>query len=266
VRRASYRDDATASRRASPIRWAAQHWRKNGRRLCGKGCGWFAGGTEVERHYRDEDVLQYTKKAFADTIALKVQHLRRYVKKGTNSALTGSFIEELVRGHVQNWLGHRLLVHGTFYSSEFEESEKSPLQIDGIVYDPTSGPMIIHEGSFAVVHPVFCTGVIEIKTSLSGNLWQLQERLRLIHTQYMHHVSKSQIMGIVISDPDPQGKSTITDEKGNSFLAHYYHSGNWCPIFVLFKEKDFEYEPFGPAVDAMIRAIYTNQWIGGHYL
>jgi len=220
----------------------------------------------MKRHYRNEDVLRHTKEAFAETIALKVQHLRRYVKKGTNPALTGSFIEELVRGFVQDWLGHRLLVHGTFYSSEFEKSGAGPLQIDGIVYDPTSGPMVIHEGSFAVVHPVFCTGVIEIKTSYSKNLWQLQERLQLIHARYMHHVAKCQIMEIVIVDPDPEGKSSITDEKGNSFCAYHYRSGDWCPIFVLFKEKDFEHEPFNVAIDAMIRAIYTNQWSGGHYL
>jgi hypothetical protein len=44
-----------------------------------------------------------------------------------------------------------------------------------------------------------------------------------------------------------------------------------CPIFVLFKEKsDGEYEPFYPAIESMIRAIYTlllsHGWLGKHNL
>src|SRR5690349_21769946 len=105
--------------------------------------------------YRDEDVLKHARDAFIDTVTIKLGHLRKYIKKGTNPALTGAFIEEVVRDFVKHLIGHRQLVHGTFYSTEFEKSGATPLQIDGIIYDPTLGPTILRQGDFAVVHPVF---------------------------------------------------------------------------------------------------------------
>jgi hypothetical protein len=211
----------------------------------------------LDRDYKSEDVLQHAKQAFTETIALKVKHLRRYVPKNTNPELTGDFVEELVRGFIQDWIGHRLLVKGTLYSSEFEKTGEKALQIDGIIYDPTRGPMIMHEGSFGVVHPVFCAGVMEIKTSYS-NLSKFRKRLDKIHALYMHHVRKCQVMGIVIADSKPEVKSRISHH-GESYWAYSYDRDS-CPIFVLFKEEDGEYEPFEPAVDAMIRAVYANLW------
>jgi hypothetical protein len=206
----------------------------------------------------NEDVLRHAKDAFIETIALKVKHLRHYVKKNTNSDLTGLYIEEVVRGFVKNWIGHRVLINGTFYSSEFENSEENPLQIDSIIYDPTMGPPVMLEGNFGIVHPVFCAGVLEIKTSYSGSLLKFQERLDKIHRLYMHHVRKSQVMGVVICDSNPDAKSTIST-KGENFKAFSYNQ-DWCPIFVLFEEKDGEYQPFEPAIDAIFRAIFTNLW------
>jgi len=211
----------------------------------------------MARDYRDEDVLKHAREAFTETIALKVQQLRRYIKKGTNSALTGSFIEELVRGFIQRWIGHRWYLTGTFYSAEFEKSGAKPLQIDGIVYDPTAGPLILHEGGFAVIHPAFCTSVVEVKTSHSSIL-DFEKRLQQIYSQYMHHVTTPQVMGVVIADSDPEKHSWI-QIKDKYIWAYEYNAVPWCPIFILFQEDNNEYTPFEPAINAMIRAIYRNQ-------
>lgn len=209
--------------------------------------------------YRNENVIESACESFEETIALKVSQLRRYVKKGLNSALTGQYIEELVRGFVANWIGHRQLLSGTFWSREFDESGEKPLQIDGIVYDPASGPPILREGGFVVAHPVFCTSVIEIKTTHVGKMSELEKRLALISSRYMHHLTASHVMGIVIADPDPAKTSTREDAKGNPSYLYNYSTVGWCPIFILFKETDSEYEPYRPAIDAMIRAIYKAQ-------
>ena len=88
-----------------------------------------------------ENVLRYAVESFSETIAPKLRQLRRYVPKDkaqTNPALTGAFIEELVRGFIRSWIRHRLLLHGTFHFERSVEAGDKPLQIDGIVYDPTA--------------------------------------------------------------------------------------------------------------------------------
>jgi hypothetical protein len=121
--------------------------------------------------FNDENVIQNAIEAFSETVALKVKQLRRYIPKEralTNQDRTGAFIEELVRGFIQGWIGHQQLLHGTFYDKKHAESNEKPLQIDGIGYDPMRGPVILREGSFVIVHPAFCSGVIEIKTTIAS--------------------------------------------------------------------------------------------------
>jgi len=207
--------------------------------------------------YSDENPVKHAQEAFQETIALKLQHLRRYIKKGTNATLTGAYIEEVVRSFIRKWIGPLQLRHGTFYSQEFEDSGKKPLQIDGIVWNPKAGPAILEENEFLVVHPVFCTGVIEIKMS-DHPISDFRDRLQIIYETYMHFCSKSNVMGIVISDSDPEGKSKtkFMDKEINLFD---YQKCGCCPIFILFKEKDNEFTPFPQAIESMIKAIYRNQ-------
>jgi hypothetical protein len=218
------------------------------------------------REYLAEDVLAHAREAFAETVSLKVKQLYNYVPKGSNSELTGDFIEELVRGFVQKWLGHRRLLSGAFYSAESAESKHRPLQIDGIVHDPHSGPVVLEDGGFVVVHPAFCSNVIEIKTSLKGsNIAKFQKRLRQIYRRYMHHVTMPHVMGIVIADSNPERRSAAPPCSSER-PAYRYHSGGWCPIFILFSEKDGAYHPHELAIDAMIRCIYAKQHCYVNYL
>jgi hypothetical protein len=216
------------------------------------------------REYDEEDVLKHAREAFAETVRLKVQQLYRYIPKGTNSALTGHYVEELVRGFVRKWLGQKRLVSGTFYSTEAETAKTPPLQIDGIVYDPEKGPLILEEGGFVVVHPAFCTNVIEIKTSIES-VNEFEERLRRIAATYMHHLTAAHVMGIVIYDADAIGASTKAP-RSEEMPAYTYFLGGWCPIFILFTLQDGEFIPHYDAITAMIRSIYTHQYSGRNYL
>ena len=139
------------------------------------------------------------------------------------------------------------------------------MQIDGIVYDPEKGPITLLEGDFAIVDPRFSSNVIEIKKSLSGtSVTKFHERLECIHTSYMFHVHHAHVMGIVIADNDPEQHSWIANEHlhGEGVSTFNYSFGGLCPIFILFKETNGEFEPFYPAIDALIRAIYQNKDTG----
>lgn len=205
----------------------------------------------------DKDVLTAAIDAFCQTVALKLRQLREVVPKGTNAKLTGDFVEEVVRGFIKQWITPCELLHGTLHPHhpvpELQNTEDGPKELDGIIYDPRIGPTVIREGQFIVVHPAFCRGVIEVKTS-EGNLAAFQQRLRAVYVQYMRHYEArpSQVMGIVLQDPDPEGHSHPDHLQGHPlFLCR----ASWHPVFILFNN---DYEPYKPAVDGLIRAIYRG--------
>lgn len=211
--------------------------------------------------FRDEDVLKHAVKAFAETIKLKVGQLRDYVPREasqTNTELTGEFIEELVRGFVRRWIGAKELLHGTFYHEQHVQSAQRPRQIDGIVYDPSKGPVIIREGDFVVVHPAFCAGVLEIKMTCS-DLRKLHDRLLEIHRRHVSHLKSYQVMGIVVADRNPE-TACERCQHGNEVIKYHDHKlAGKCPIFILFKETpDGEYVPHDEGIKHMIQAIYME--------
>ncbi len=218
----------------------------------------------------NEDILKAVRKAFFETVRLKVQQFYDVVPKGSNPDLTGKFVEELVRGFVQQWIAPCLLAHGTLHPHNSAEDPSvrglGPKQIDGIVYDPRLGPAIIREGSFLVTHPAFCRGIIEIKTSTT-DIKQFEEDLQLRYRKYLApawegsrgSLCEQDVMGIVIQDPDPKGRRG-PEWMQNEPLYNYNLCGH-CPIFILFKEGN--YEPYEPAIDAMIRIIYRGDWQRG---
>jgi hypothetical protein len=210
----------------------------------------------------NNNLLKDAVETFADTIKLKVEQLRRFVPKEkalTNTDLTGRYIEELVRGFIRRWIRDQHLLHGTLYSGNANSTNDKPLQLDGIIYDPSSGPLILQEGDFVIVHPAFCSAVIEIKMTYSNGMKTFEKRLRKIWSRYFHDVPSYHVMEVVIADKNPEVASRRALSDGKFDYYHKYFSGGLCPIFVLFKElENGQYEPFYPAIDAMIRAIYRN--------
>jgi hypothetical protein len=206
----------------------------------------------------DENVLSAAVQAFYETIELKLHQFRRVVPKGSNAALTGAFVGELVRGFIRAWISPSLLMHGTLYPHETYKllppgpspppDQCSPKQVDGIVYDPRLGPAIIQEGSFLVTHPAFCRGIIEIKTS-EPDLKDFESRLKALHWQYLvgcSYTGPQAVMGIVIQDSNPD-RHPCPRLLDGAF-----------PIFLLFKELEGEYEPNLPMIETMIRTVFRN--------
>lgn len=205
----------------------------------------------------DNEVLDAAIDAFCETVSLKLRQLRAVVPKGMNAKLTGDFVEEVVRGFIKQWITPCELLRGTLYphyfAAELPSVEAGPKELDGIIYDPRIGPTVIREGQFIVVHPAFCRGIVEIKTS-EGNLAGLQQRLRAVYLQYMqrHEARSSQVMAIVLQDPDPEGHSHPDNLQGDPL---FQCRGSWHPVFILFNN---DYEPYKDAVGGMIRAIYRG--------
>src|SRR5688500_5667927 len=64
--------------------------------------------------YDGEDPFEQARNAFTQTVRLKIDQLRQFLPKGSNSELTGNYIEEVVKGFIQHWIGYRLYLNGTF--------------------------------------------------------------------------------------------------------------------------------------------------------
>ncbi|HTU91823.1 MAG TPA: hypothetical protein VMF69_17205 [Gemmataceae bacterium] len=217
------------------------------------------------------DVLESVCSAFSRTIALKVRQLYEVVPKGENPALTGDFVEELVRGFIREWISPCLLLRGTLFPQDanlrLSSDNHNPKQIDGIIYDPRLGPAIIREGSFLVAHSAFCRGIIEIKTSVD-NLKEFEDRLQALYAQYLApglpygpspFRDRNHVMGIVIHDADPK-KHSKPDWLSPSTPIYHYSAVGHCPIFILFKRVGDRYEPYEPGIKMMIEAIYRSRW------
>jgi hypothetical protein len=211
-----------------------------------------------------DDRFHAAREAFHQTINLKLEQLYTYVRKGSNPDLTGKYIEELVRGFIRDWISPCQLLHGTLFPHDFNpafDQPPKPKQIDGIIFDPRKGPPVIREGGFVVTHPAFCHGIIEIKTS-EPNLRDLQNRLTALHRQYFVRgclwKSLHEIMGIVIHDPDPEKHSQPDWLSPSGSALHEIGRGGHCPIFILFKQAGDSFEPFTPAIDAMLETIFAQ--------
>ena len=221
------------------------------------------------------DTLKAVREAFWETIDLKLRQLYRVVPKGSNPALTGGFVEELVRAFLREWVSPCLLLHGTLYPHDTNASlppeSRGPKQIDGIVYDPRQGPAILREGSFLVSHPAFCRGVLEIRTS-QENILDFERRLQLLYEQYLAksqpfgsspYLRHQHVMGVVIHDTDPETRSWPAWLHGEAPIHHYALVGH-CPIFILLKKDGEDYFPFEPGIDALIKAIFHSEWQYDH--
>jgi hypothetical protein len=197
--------------------------------------------------------LEFTraaKDAFSETVQLKMRQFAKVVPKCSNPALTGEFMEEVVREFVQEWIAPCQLCHGTCCPHNLANpADRQPNQIDGIVYDPRLGPTVIREGNFLVAHPAFCRGIIEIKAS-EKDFKKFEEGLQHRYRKYLQPawewkraVEMSNVMGVVLHD-----------------ALYDFWAADHCPIFILFKENDGEYEPYENGIDAMIKAIHQSRW------
>jgi hypothetical protein len=96
---------------------------------------------------------------------------------------------------------------------------------------------------------------------------RFEERLQSLYSHYFepHYPSffsgvvENEIMGVVIQDSNPE-RTSNPDQLEHPLYK--YDGAKHCPIFILFKERNGTYEPYEPAIDAMIRAVFLSDWQG----
>lgn len=68
-------------------------------------------------------------------------------------------------------------------------------------------------------------------------------------------------MGVVIHDPDPERHSHPDWVAPDAALYESRYGKNY-PIFILFKEvvAGEKYEPYQPAIEAMMETIFSHGW------
>ena len=193
--------------------------------------------------------------AFSDLVRLKIEHLRRFLPRSINSDVTGYIIEEIVRSFISAWIEPCRIYSGTFHNSETASGSIPQLQVDGIIYDPRAGLVILEEGNAAIVNPIYCPGVIEIKTILGSSLEVFEDRLMDIYKYYFKHTDTPHVSGVIIGHNNPES-AMLKTRKGSSKCEEVV--SGLCPIFILFKEQDGEYTPYYPGISSLIDNIYNH--------
>jgi hypothetical protein len=125
-----------------------------------------------------------------------------------------------------------------------------PFLIDGAVHDPGRGRLAFEQGSFSVINPATCVGLIQIKPTVA-NVSKFQTHLRDIAQIYFSGQRPGMVMGILVSDVAPEKKS-IVHRFGRTFPSYQFVHPKWCPMFILFSRRDGLFEPYSPAIEALV--------------
>ena len=201
------------------------------------------------------EALESAARAFANLILAKVKVFRDIVHRRENPEVIGDIIEELIREYINSWLAPMGIYNGSLWCSQSQKM----MQIDGLVWQPSFGPPLLRQGNFLLLHPNTARAAVEIKTS-ENNLKALRDRLSEIWSEYFEPVGypRRDCLGVVLHHPDPDGASRPTWNvvEGHPIELHM-KALHAHPIYILFKRvSEFEYEPFMPAVEAML--FYFN--------
>lgn len=187
---------------------------------------------------------------FAGNIASRLTEFHQFVPFGSDQDLTNRFLEAHVRSLIEAWLAPKRLLSGIFRVPGAPGPTATSFRIDGAVHDPGRGQLTFEQGSFAVINPATCVGLIQIKPSVS-NLSKFQTHLRDIAQIFFSGQRPGMVTGIVVSDVAPEKKS-IVHRNGKTFPFYQFTHPKWCPIFILFSRRDGLFEPHFPAIEALV--------------
>jgi hypothetical protein len=187
---------------------------------------------------------------FAENVASGITQFQRLVPSDPNLDLTNRFLEAQVRRLVEERLAPKRLVSGTFSAPGAPVSETGSPVIEGAIYDPQRGPILLERGRFSIMNPATCAGVIQIKPS-AANISKFQANLREIALTFFYGRRSNLVMGVLVSDAEP-GKKSIVCRNGKKFAAYEFTNPKWCPIFILFSRRERVYEPYVPAIEAFL--------------
>jgi hypothetical protein len=194
--------------------------------------------------------LKQSAAQFVAHLTGRLADFHRHIPPGPNPALTLHFLEDQVCALLAARLAPRRLVSGTIRPPVTLDPEANVPFLRDIIYDPQLGPSPIDTAGFSIIKPAACAGVIRIQPC-THNTAKFEAHLRDIALNLIRNRHPSRVMGIVIADPDPEKKS-IVRRKGRTFQAHEFTSGKWCPIYILFTRRGNTYQPYLPAIEALL--------------
>jgi len=174
-----------------------------------------------------------------------------------NSAVKGGYIESIIRSMIENWVKPYVVSNGVIVLDR-----ELDYQIDGIIWERHRAPALVEEGNFVAVLPDSIRAVTEIKsTANKAQIEELQKRLQEIRAQITKYTGiqifpySATICGIVIR----------TTEEIEEELTNKYSTDTPTPVFVLFREKNGEFEPIKGMLWRLANYIYTGLPAGGWF-
>lgn len=186
--------------------------------------------------------------------------LKKYeiIKRLTdNTEVKGNYIENTIRSMIENWVKPYVVSNGVIVIDR-----ELDYQIDGIIWERHRAPAFVEEGNFAAVLPDSVRGVAEIRsTANKSELEKFQKRLQEIRNKIVKYVGieifpySATICGIVIR----------TSEEIKEEVINKYSTDPHAPVFVLFREKNGEFEPIEGMLWKLANYIYKGLPAGGWF-
>ena len=183
-------------------------------------------------------------------ITSRLTEFQRMVPSISDPDVTSRFLEAQVRSLIEEWLAPKRMLSGVFSVPGASGPTTAPSLIEGAVHDPERGKPTFELGSFSVVNPATCVGLIQIKPTVA-NVSKFEHRLREIAQTFFFGRRPGMVMGIVVSDVAPERKS-IVHRYGKTFPSYQFMHARWCPVFILFSRRDGRFEPSFPAIEALV--------------
>lgn len=179
--------------------------------------------------------------------------LKKYeIIKGltNNTEVKGNYIESIIRSMIESWVKPYVVSNGVIVLDP-----ELDYQIDGIIWERHRAPALVEEGNFVAVLPDSVRVITEIKSTASrSQLEKLQKRLQEIKDKLIKYV----IIEIPPYSPTVCGIVIRTSEEIKEELINKYSTDTCAPVFVLFREKNGEFEPIKGMLWKLANYIYTT--------
>jgi hypothetical protein len=147
---------------------------------------------------------------FAGKITSCLTEFQRIVPSFSDPDLTNRFLEAQVRSLIEECLAPKRMLSGVFSVPGASSPTAAPSHIEGAVHDPERGQPTFEQGSFCVINPATCVGLIQIKPTVA-NVSKFEHRLREIAQTSFFGRRPGMVMGIVVSDVAPEKNLSFTD-------------------------------------------------------
>lgn len=174
---------------------------------------------------------------FYEQLRLKMEQYKSGLPGNHNSDVIGAYTEEVLKSFITKWVTPCSLYTGALYKTL--STAKTPLQIDVIIHDPRQRPVVLQEGAFAVIHPAFVPGILEIKRTVKSRPGLSDDLEKIFQTHF--RTNRFRVCGVVVIDRNPSAFNNSSEDLGI------------CPTFCLMNRK---LELHRPGVEGLMHCIY----------